>query len=161
MTPVPTLVIPPLLVMALETTILSERLKTSAMGNLALGRIHFDDKKYAEALNLLNFSAQLDKTNTAPHVIISQVHRKQSRWNAALKAAQHAISLNAEDSEGHYQLACTLARMRRLKEAISALEKSIELDRDQVEYAAVEEDLKPLASLPAFKKLLPEPAPKP
>lgn len=133
------------------------RLKTSALANLILGRIQFDEKKYAAALALLNFSAQLDQTATGPHLLISQVHRKQSRWNAALKAAQHAITIDAEDSEGHYQLACVLARMGKLKEAMAALEKAVELDPEQVTYVAEEEDLKPLAALPAFKKLLPEP----
>jgi tetratricopeptide (TPR) repeat protein len=135
-----------------------ERLETSAIANLILGRIHFAEKKYAAALERLNFSAQLDKTATGPHLLISQIHRKQSRLNAALKAAQHAISLDAEDSEGHYQLACVLARMGKLKAAMAALEKAVELDAFQVEYMTDEEDLKPLASMPAFKKLLPEPA---
>lgn len=137
------------------------RLKASAVGNLILGRIHLDDKKYAEALNLLNVSAQLDKSNTGPHVLISQVLRKQSRLSAALKAAEHALTLDPDDSEAYYQRACVLARMGRTKEAMTALEKSVELDPDQASYLAEEADLKPLASLPAFKKLLPEPAPKP
>ncbi len=133
------------------------RLKTSAMANLYLGRVHFDDGKYALALNTLNVAAQLDKTDTSPHVIMAQVHRKQSRWAAALKAAQHAISLDEKYSEGHYQRACALARMGRIKEAMASLEKAVELDAFQAEYAAKEEDLKPLAALPAFKKLLPKP----
>lgn len=133
------------------------RLKTSAMANLYLGRVHFDDGRYALALRTLNVSAQLDKTDTSPHVIMAQVHRKQSRWAAALKAAQHAISLDEKYSEGHYQRACALARLGRIKEAMASLEKAVELDAFQAEYAAKEEDLKPLASLPAFQKLLPKP----
>ena len=38
---------------------------------------------------------------------------------------------------------------------MAALTKSVELDEDQVFYLADEEDLKALASLPEFKKLLP------
>lgn len=144
---------------AAENLITSEpaRLKTSMRANFYRGRILFDQGKYAAALNALNISAQLDKTSPSPHLIIAQVHRKQSRWNAALKAAQHAIGLDEEDSEGHYQKACALARLGRLKEAMTSLEKAVELDPDQSRYAAEEADLKPLASLPAFKKLLPEP----
>jgi Flp pilus assembly protein TadD len=80
-----------------------------------------------------------------------------SNWNAALKSAQQAISMDAEYSEAHYQRACALARLGRTKEAMAALEKAVELDPDQSEYIADEKDLKPLASLPAFKKLLPQP----
>ncbi|HEV2834633.1 MAG TPA: tetratricopeptide repeat protein, partial [Pyrinomonadaceae bacterium] len=62
-----------------------------------------------------------------------------------------------EYSEAHYQRACALARLGRVNEAMTALTKAVELDPDQTSYIAKEEDLKPLASLPAFKELLPEP----
>jgi len=45
-----------------------------------------------------------------------------------------------------------------LAQAMAALAKSVELDEEQVYYIGGEEDLKPLASLPEFKKLLPPPA---
>jgi hypothetical protein len=40
---------------------------------------------------------------------------------------------------------------------MATLEKAIELDDTQTLWIEDEEDLKPLASLPAFKKLLPDP----
>ena len=43
---------------------------------------------------------------------------------------------------------------------MTALEKSVELDEDQLDYIADEADLKPLSSLPAFKKLLAPPPPE-
>jgi tetratricopeptide (TPR) repeat protein len=134
------------------------KMKVSHTGNLILGKIHLDNEKYAAALNFLNISAQLEKTCADPYVTMAMVHRKQSRWNAALKATEQAISLNRENSEAYYQRACALARLGRIKEAMSALEKAVELAPDQVVvWIANEKDLKPLASLPAFKKLLPEP----
>jgi tetratricopeptide (TPR) repeat protein len=88
-------------------------------------------------------------------VSLAALYRKQSRWPAALKAANTAITLNAEDSEAYYQKACVLARLGRIKEAMAALTKSVELDDSQVYYLKDVEDLKPLAGLPEFKKLLP------
>ncbi len=117
--------------------------------------------RYAEAERLLNVAAQIDKKSTSPYIAMALLYRKQSRWAAALKAADVAVALPVKDSEAHYQRACALARLRRLKEAMAALTKSVELDEDQVYFIGEEEDLKPLASLPEFKKLLPPEKPEP
>ncbi|HEX5876680.1 MAG TPA: transglutaminase domain-containing protein [Pyrinomonadaceae bacterium] len=134
-----------------------DRLKKSLLGTLTLGRIYSRTERYPAAMRLFEAAAQLDPKSAVPYTEIAIVHRKQARWAAALKAAQKAIDLDHEYSEGYYQRACALARMGRIKEAITALEKAVELDFDQTEYMLEEEDLKPLASLPAFKKLIPEP----
>jgi Flp pilus assembly protein TadD len=133
------------------------RMKTSYQANLSLGQIHYEAGRYAEALRLLETSAQLDKKSAEPHVSMAMIYRKQSRWSAAVKAAQHAVSLDNEDSEAYYQLACALSRLGRTKEALSALAKSVDLNPDQTEYMVEEADLKALRSLPGFKKLIPEP----
>jgi tetratricopeptide (TPR) repeat protein len=92
---------------------------------------------------------------------MATVHRKQSHWGAALKAADQAIKLDEEDCEAYYERACALARLKRLREAMTALEKSVDLDPDHLEWIPDEVDLKPLSSLPAFKKLLAPPPEKP
>ena len=133
------------------------RMKASVYANLSLGHAWVKAKRYAEAERLFNTAAQLDQKSTGPHIGLAALYRSQSRWPAALKAADHAVSLDAEDSEAHYQRACALARLRRPKEAIAALTKSLELDPDQILYIEEEEDLKLLASLPEFKKLVAPP----
>ncbi|HET9477755.1 MAG TPA: hypothetical protein VFO72_00325, partial [Pyrinomonadaceae bacterium] len=133
------------------------RMKTSAVANLSLGKALSSHEQYVEAERLLNTAAQLDKKSTNAHIALAVLYRKKSRWLAALNAANKAVSLDAEDSEGYYQKACVLARLGRIKEAMAALTKSFELDEEQTMYIAEEDDLKPLASLPAFKKLLPAP----
>ena len=80
------------------------------------------------------------------------VYRKLRQWTAALNAADVATMLNAENADAHYNRACALARLGRANEAIAALKRYIELDED-ADFES-EEDLKPLARLPAFKKLL-------
>lgn len=137
------------------------RMKTSMLANDSLGIAFLKAKRYVEAERLFNTAAQIDKKSADPHVSLAVLYRKQSRWPASLKAANQAISLDAENSEGYYQKACALARLGRIKEAMAALMKSVELDEDQAYYIAEEEDLKPLASLPEFKKLLPPENPEP
>jgi Flp pilus assembly protein TadD len=136
------------------------RMKASMLANLALGRALLRATRYPEAERLFNVAAQIDKTSTGPHIAIAELYRKQSRWAAALKAADQAVAIDPKDSEAHYQRACALARLRRLKDAMAALTKSVELDEEQTYYIGEEEDLKPLAALPEFKKLLPPPAPE-
>jgi transglutaminase-like putative cysteine protease/tetratricopeptide (TPR) repeat protein len=133
------------------------RMKTSMRANLDLGHGMVGEARYVEAERLFNTAAQIDPKSTSPHIALAGLYRKQSRWQAALKAADHAIALDPKESEAYYQRACALARMRKLKEAMTALTKSIELDEEQTMYIGEEEDLKPLASLPEFKKLLPPP----
>jgi tetratricopeptide (TPR) repeat protein len=133
------------------------RMKTSVLANHSLGIIYMNDKRYVEAERLFNAAAQIDKKSSDPYVSLAVLYRKQSRWLTALRAANQAIRLDAEDSEAYYQKACALARLGRVKEAMAALAKSVELDEEQVYYIGEEEDLKPLASLPEFKKLLPAP----
>jgi Flp pilus assembly protein TadD len=134
------------------------RMRTSYEANVSLGRMHVYYGRATASLPFLNTSLQLDPKAAEPHVLLAMVYRKQSRWTAALKAAQRAIDLDNEYSEAYYQLACALTRLGRTKEALSALTKSVELDSDQVEFMVEETDLKALAKMPGFKKLIPEPA---
>jgi Flp pilus assembly protein TadD len=131
------------------------RMKTNMVANHSLGVAYMNADRFVEAERSFNTAAQLDRKSSEPHVSLAALYRKQSRWPAALKAANTAIILNAEDSEAYYQKACVLARLGRIKEAMAALTKSVELDDSQVYYLKDEEDLKPLAGLPEFKKLLP------
>lgn len=77
-------------------------------------------------------------------------------WRAALASAEAAIKIDDEDVDAHYHRACALARLGRSQDSIAALKRVIELDEDYAELFAEEEDLKPLARLPQFKKLLPK-----
>ena len=137
-----------------------QRMKTSALANQALGSLYSDEEHYVEALPYLRAAVLLDKKWSTPHINLAYVHRQQRRWAAALKEAQQAIALDDEDGEAYYELACALARLSRIKEAMTALEKAIELYPDQADWIDIEADLKPLAHLPAFKKLLPPPEKK-
>jgi tetratricopeptide (TPR) repeat protein len=134
-----------------------QRMKTSAPANLFLGRDYVHYGRFALALPLLQTAAQLDKEWDEPHIALARLYRKQSRFAAALKAAEKAIALDDDDGESHYERACVLARLGRINEAMTALEKAIELYPDQADELADEKDLKALAKLPAFKKLLPQP----
>jgi Flp pilus assembly protein TadD len=134
-----------------------ERMKTNSDANLALGRMYAYAGKYALALPFLQTAMKLDKDWNEPYLVLAFMNRRQSRFVAALKAADKAIEIDEKDSDGYYERACALARLGRIKEAMSSLEKAVELMPERVGWMAGEKDLKPLANLPEFKKLLPPP----
>ena len=135
----------------------AHRLKTSSWANLSLSDIYIREKQYRKALEIITRASQIDPELPNPHIAMSTAYGKQSRWAEALKAADRAVSLDDSYATAHYVRACALARLGRKKDAIAAIEKSIELNPNMAKYLAEDEDFKSLRTLPAFKKLIPEP----
>jgi tetratricopeptide (TPR) repeat protein len=102
----------------------------------------------------LRKAAALNSKLADPYDLMAEAFRKLHDWTAALNAADTAIRLGADDSEGYYQRACALARLGRRNEAMAALKRAVELDEDLSDSLEDEEDLKPLATLPEFKRLI-------
>lgn len=132
------------------------RMRKSMTGNLYLGWMFFEKGRYLRALRLFRLAAQLNQKSTAPLIAMAEGYRKISHWKYALRVADQAIAIDAEDAEAHYNRGCALARLGQRNTAMAALTRSIELDSDYADLLEEEEDLKPLAALPAFKKLLAE-----
>lgn len=63
---------------------------------------------------------------------------------------------SSDNADAYFHKACALAQLRRPAEAIAALKKAIELDEDLTftDDLEAEPDLKPLAALPAFRKIV-------
>ena len=101
---------------------------------------------------------QIDPKNSEPHIALSTAYLKLSRFADAMKSADHAVSLDQESGGAHYQRARVLARLGRSKQAISALQKAFELDPEVYQWLEDDPDMRPLKSLPAFKKLFEIPA---
>jgi tetratricopeptide (TPR) repeat protein len=133
-----------------------QKLKASFKGHVALANFHKQNKHFPEALRLLGAAKQLEPKSVEPYLISSEIFRAQSRWLVALKEADRAVDMDPNDAMSHYERACSLARLRRPKEALTALEKAIKLEEMYAGLLESEIDLKPLASLPGFKKLLPK-----
>ena len=133
-----------------------QRMAQSAPANLNLARIRVDNGRPREALPLLRKAAVLDRKSSDPYDVMAEVQRKLSNWTAALTAADTAIRLSGKDGDAHFHRACALARLGRRTAALASLKRAIELDEDISYVLEEEEDLKPLAAMPEFKKLLPK-----
>jgi tetratricopeptide (TPR) repeat protein len=136
-----------------------QRMAQSARANIMLARIRLSHERPREAVTLLRKAAALNPKSSEPYEMLAEAYRGMHDWASALTAADKAIRLDPEDAYGHYERACALARLGRARAAIAALKRAVELDEDLTEALAEEEDLKPLANLLEFKKLLPPPAP--
>lgn len=136
-----------------------QRMAQSARANIMLARIRLSHERPREAVALLRKAATLNPKSSEPYEMLAEAYRGMRDWASALTAADRAIRLDPEDAYGHYERACALARLGRARAAMAALKRAVELDEDLTEALAEEEDLKPLANLPEFKKLLPPPAP--
>jgi tetratricopeptide (TPR) repeat protein len=133
-----------------------ERLIINFRANINLASVRISADRAREALPLLKRAAELDPKSSEPHTLMNTAYCKLHNWLAALKEADAAIALEAENADAYYGRACALAQLRRSVEAIAALKKALELDPDSYSPDELESEsnLKPLATLPGFKKLV-------
>ena len=129
-------------------------MNTSSDVNLYLARMRMNANRAADALPLLRKAAELDKKSSSPWTAMSECYRSLKNWAAALSAANTAVDRDVEDPDAYYQRACAQARLGRLRDAMASLKRSIELESYMADDIENEADLKPLSSLPEFKKLL-------
>lgn len=135
-----------------------ERLAGNYTANMNLARVRVNADRARDALPLLKRAIELDPKNSGPHTLMNTAYRKLHNFLAALKAADSGIALDEKDGEAYFGRACALAELRRPAEAIAALKKALESDDESYtsEELETEADLKPLAALPGFKKLIEE-----
>jgi tetratricopeptide (TPR) repeat protein len=131
-----------------------ERMAKNADANVNLAYLLIWEERARDALPFLKKAVDIDAKNAEAQIALSDAHRQLKNWTAVLTATAVAIRLDADSAEAYYNRACALARLNRKAEAIQALQKAIELDEELLYDITEEEDLKLLAPMPAFKKLL-------
>ncbi|HEX8772895.1 MAG TPA: transglutaminase domain-containing protein [Pyrinomonadaceae bacterium] len=129
-------------------------LARSKVGLRRLAHAQAEQEKYDAALQTMQRVLALG-LEVYDHVQIARTNRSARRFAPALKAADEAVKVASEYGEAHFERACALAQLGRLPEALAALKRALELDEDLGE-SLDDEDLKALAALPEFRKLLEE-----
>lgn len=130
------------------------RMSKNAEANLQLGYLRLNPEQAAKALVLFKKAAELKPDLAEAHSAISSAYRYLDNYRAALASADKAIRIDSKDASAHYNRACALARLGRKTEAIAALKRAIEIDDYYALDLEDEADLKSLAAMPAFKKLV-------
>ncbi|MEW6125811.1 MAG: transglutaminase domain-containing protein [Acidobacteriota bacterium] len=131
-----------------------ERLAKSYDANIYLAYMRLQENHAAQALPVLKRAIEIDARKIDAHVTLAAVYRQLKNWNATIAATDEAIKIDAENAEAYYHRACALARLGRKTDALSFLKHAIELDEDYLYDLSEEVDLKPLATMLEFKKLL-------
>lgn len=131
-------------------------LANSTDASLILADLRTTDGAGVEALALLEKTVARDPDNSEVHIAMVETYLSQKNWAKALTHADRAIKIEDESAEAHYLRACALARLGRTAEALRSLKRAIELYPEFADAIGTEEDLKPLARLAEFKKLLPK-----
>jgi tetratricopeptide (TPR) repeat protein len=132
----------------------SQRMAKNANANIRLAYRLIWAERAKDGLPLLKKALEIDPKNAEARVALSDAHKQLKNWAAVLTATDEALKLDAKLAEAYYNRACALARLSRKTEAIQALQKAIELDEELLYDIGEDEDLKLLAAMPAFKKLL-------
>jgi transglutaminase-like putative cysteine protease/Flp pilus assembly protein TadD len=134
--------------------IFPRELAGSKAGLRRLAHAQAEQDKYDAALQTMQRVLALG-VEAYDQAQIARMNRSARRFAPALKAADAAIKLESDYADAYFERACALAQLGRLPEAMTALKRALELDEDFRE-SLDNEDLKALAALPEFKKLLEE-----
>jgi tetratricopeptide (TPR) repeat protein len=135
-----------------------ERIAKNFAATLTFAGIRLDNDRAKDSLPLFKKAIELNPASISPHNGMATAYRKLKNWAAALAAADAALRIDAKSFEAHYHRACALAQLGRKREAMAALKRAAEVLEDESLDDVVdiedEEDLKPLAGLAEFKKLI-------
>ncbi len=131
-----------------------QRMAKNAMANVRLAYLLIGEKRAKDALPMVKKAIEIDAKNVEARIALSDAYQRLKNWTAMLTATDEALKIDAKRADAHYNRACALARLGRKAEAIRALQKAIEFDDEYLYDIADDEDLKSLAQMPVFKKLL-------
>ncbi|MEN6507918.1 MAG: tetratricopeptide repeat protein [Smithella sp.] len=124
------------------------------------------DVRYAQALKRQN-EGQLEQAEALykkvleidPHHLASLnnlgvIFMQQNRNREAIASFSEALDKQSNYVDAHYNLACLYARKNDTKNSMYFLKKAIGFNPEAVQWAIRDNDLKTLANLPEFKKLV-------
>jgi Flp pilus assembly protein TadD len=131
-----------------------ERLARNFDGNLGLARLRVFAGRPKDALPLYKKASEIKQDSADPHTGMAEAYRRLKNWSAAIAAGDAALRVDAKNAEAHYHRACALAQLGRRREALASLKLAVELEDLLSGLLEEEEDLKPLAGLAEFKKLI-------
>ena len=124
------------------------------------------DVRYAQALKRQN-EGQLEQAEALykkvleidPHHLASLnnlgvIFMQQNRYREAIASFTEALDKQGSYVDAHYNLACLYARKNDTKNSMHFLKKAIGFNPEAVQWAIRDNDLKTLANLTEFKKLV-------
>jgi tetratricopeptide (TPR) repeat protein len=117
-----------------------------------LARVQNEQGKYLVAMRTMQ-KALVIKPESTDYSLIAYLSRSSKKYQEALVASDKAIKLDNTNTDAHFEKACALVQLGKKQEAVESIKKLIEFG-SELEELLEEEELKPLADLPAVKSLL-------
>lgn len=118
----------------------------------ALDRQH--EGKLEEAKRLYREVVKIDKDNVQAFNNLGVIHMSQKKYKWAIKRFNDAINVKHDYPDAHYNLACLYAQKNDIIKSLSYLKNAIRYNPEVRHWAENDGDLKTMAELPEFKKLL-------
>ena len=110
--------------------------------------------KLKEAKSLYKKVIKIDPRNVEALNNLGVVYMKKKVYKWAIIRLNDALKVKYDYPDAHYNLACIYAQNNDLSRSLSYLKNAIEFNPEVRKWAQNDNDLKVLADLPEFKKLL-------
>lgn len=107
-----------------------------------------------EAKHLYKKVIRIDPQNTQALNNLGVIYMKKKVHKWAIIRLQDALKVKYAYPDAHYNLACIYAQQNDTKRSLSYLKNAIRFNPQVRQWAASDNDLKVLADLPEFKKLM-------
>ena len=118
----------------------------------ALQRQH--EGKLEEAKNLYKKVVKIDPQNMQALNNLGVIYMSLKRYKWAIIRFNDALNIKHNYTDAHYNLACLYAQKNDVPQSLFYLKNAIEFNPEVKQWAKNDGDLKALANLPEFKKLM-------
>jgi tetratricopeptide (TPR) repeat protein len=110
--------------------------------------------KSEEAKSLYKKVVAIDPGNMQAFNNLGVIYMSQKRYKWAIIRFNDAINIKHNYTDAHYNLACLYAKKNDLTQSMFYLKNAIEFNPEVRKWAKSDGDLKALANLPEFQKLM-------
>jgi tetratricopeptide (TPR) repeat protein len=107
-----------------------------------------------EARNLYRELLKIDSQNIQVLNNLGVIHMKNKYYKKAIMRFNDALNIKHDYTDAHYNLACLYAQRNDVPQSLFYLKNAIGFNPEAKNWAKNDSDLKVLANLPEFKKLL-------
>jgi tetratricopeptide (TPR) repeat protein len=110
--------------------------------------------KLNEAKKLYRKVVKIDQHNVKAFNNLGVIYMSEKNYKRAIMRFNDALNIKHNYTDAHYNLACLYAQKNDVSRSLLYLKNAIKFNPEVIKWAKNDSDLKVLADLPAFNKLL-------
>jgi hypothetical protein len=110
--------------------------------------------KLEEAKKLYRKVVEIDQHNVQAFNNLGVIYMGEKNYKRAIMRFNNALDIKHDYVDAHYNLACLYAQKNDVPQSLFYLKNAIEFNPEVRQWAKNDSDLKALANLPEFKKLM-------